>query len=49
LKKGSEQCDDANTALNDGCDSGCLVENFWTCNTVPDPSTCTPICGDGIL
>ncbi len=31
----------------DGCGSTCLTESGWSC-TAP-PSTCTTICGDGIL
>jgi len=42
---GDETCDDLNASGSDGCDSGCKVEEGWTC-----PGTggaCTAICGDG--
>ena len=33
----------------DGCSSTCQVETGWTCSNSAMPSTCTPICGDGIV
>jgi len=31
----------------DGCDYQCKVESGWTCSGFP--STCSPICGDGVV
>jgi cysteine-rich repeat protein len=42
---GNEECDDGNTSPDDGCDGSCVVETGWDCTG--QPSTCTPICGDG--
>jgi len=46
----SEQCDDGNLVIGDGCDSTCQIEPGWYC----DPPTaanmtshCYTICGDG--
>lgn len=41
-----EECDDDNTAGDDGCSSTCTLETGWSCNGTP--STCAPICGDGL-
>ncbi|MFA5800314.1 MAG: DUF4215 domain-containing protein [Candidatus Peribacteraceae bacterium] len=46
-KEGAEQCDDGNTAPNDGCSNTCSIESGWTC-TGTSPSTCSPVCGDGL-
>lgn len=43
---GNEQCDDGNTAANDGCSATCTVESGWAC-TGTNPSTCSTTCGDG--
>jgi cysteine-rich repeat protein len=45
---GAEECDDANRRDNDGCSAACTIETGWTCKG-SRPSTCTPICGDGLL
>ena len=37
----TEQCDDMNTAFDDGCSSVCQVEPGWTC--VGTPSVCSAI------
>jgi cysteine-rich repeat protein len=53
-----EQCDDGNTADDDGCNSICEVEAGWQCSASSETdaetdagialgSMCTPICGDG--
>lgn len=42
-----EECDDGRSADGDGCSSACAVETGWTC--AGEPSTCTPICGDGLV
>ena len=36
-----ETCDDANTAIGDGCTAECTVETGWTC--VGMPSQCDPL------
>jgi cysteine-rich repeat protein len=41
----SETCDDRNTKTGDGCYQ-CAIEPGWMCS---GPSTCAPVCGDGIL
>ncbi|CAE7765145.1 unnamed protein product, partial [Symbiodinium sp. CCMP2456] len=50
----SQECDDGNLLLADGCDSSCHVEVGWTCRSyVYGPtnatSLCSPICGDGMI
>ena len=47
INQASEACDDGNTDLGDGCDAACGVETGWSC--LGAPSTCTPICGDGLI
>ena len=42
---GSEQCDDGNTEISDGCTPFC--RKVPTCGT--GPGACTPPCGDGLL
>lgn len=44
----SEGCDDQNTNNLDGCSSTCTIEAGWNCYNTPNPSTCIPICGDGM-
>lgn len=46
-----EQCDDSNTINGDGCDSNCMIEYGYGCNSPSwdQRSTCKPICGDGIV
>lgn len=45
--EGGEQCDDGNTAPNDGCSLGCAVDNGWACTG--EPSACqAERCGDGV-
>ncbi len=43
--QGSEQCDDGNLDINDGCTPSC--RKVPTCGT--GPGACTPPCGDGLL
>lgn len=43
---GSEECDDGNLALGDGCNSGCKVEEKSKCSG--EPSECER-CGNGII
>ena len=38
-----EECDDGNTADNDGCSMLCAIENNYECNNTMAPSVCTPI------
>jgi fibro-slime domain-containing protein len=45
MMQGSEQCDDGNVEINDGCTSSC--RKVPTCGT--GPGACTPPCGDGLL
>src|SRR5690349_14360378 len=40
-----EECDDGNTAPDDGCNTACGVEDGWAC--AGSPSVCTESCGDG--
>ena len=42
----SEECDDGNRDVDDGCSANCRVEEGWLCDGAP--STCVPICGDGL-
>jgi fibro-slime domain-containing protein len=42
---GSEQCDDGNNEISDGCTPAC--RKVPTCGT--GPGACTPPCGDGLL
>ncbi|CAK67082.1 unnamed protein product (macronuclear) [Paramecium tetraurelia] len=35
-----EQCEDANTDNNDGCNSNCEIEKFWKCYFVDSLSVC---------
>lgn len=45
-----EQCDDANTAVEDGCSDGCEVELGWACyEPTGGASTCMNTCGDGLV
>ena len=44
----AEECDDANTYINDGCNAACKVEDGWKCQGVGEGS-CSTVCGDGIL
>jgi fibro-slime domain-containing protein len=46
--RGSEQCDDGNTADNDGCSAMCQVETGWQCTAPGRPCTAKQ-CGDGVL
>ena len=40
------ECDDGNTATEDGCDDSCMIEEGWICSGAP--SDCTE-CGNGVL
>jgi cysteine-rich repeat protein len=42
-----EACDDSNAAAGDGCGATCAVEGGYAC--MGAPSTCSPVCGDGML
>jgi cysteine-rich repeat protein len=44
-----EECDDQNTASNDGCGEACNVESGWECDVEVEPSVCQRICGNGHL
>ena len=44
-----EACDDGNLADGDGCSAACAVERGWACDNTSEPTTCTPVCGDGLL
>ena len=41
-----EECDDANTALDDGCSDVCAIEEGWDCN---EADGCVEDCGDGFV
>ena len=45
----SEQCDDGNTANNDGCSRICQIEANWNCPTAGKPCEYAGTCGNGIL
>ena len=47
LYSAEEECDDANTDPNDGCNGSCNVEDSHTC-TSDSPSVCTSRCGNGV-
>lgn len=44
-------CDDGNTNSNDGCTSTCAIEAGWSCTvgSLTTASTCSEVCGDGII
>ncbi len=43
-----EECDDGNTQADDGCDGNfCFAETGFACAGAP--STCSAICGDGLI
>jgi len=42
-----EECDDKNTASNDGCSASCRVETDWACPKFGEPCVSTVVCGDG--
>ena len=47
-----EDCDDGNKKSGDGCSSGCVVEDGWTCSDAGEPcekksDADTDVCGDG--
>ena len=46
-----EGCDDDDLDDGDGCSASCQIEDGWSCDTVLEPSVCTPDggCGDGAL
>ncbi len=51
---GEEQCDDGNTASDDGCSSACAIEDGWKCEQAGQPCTEADVnpsdgCGDGTL
>lgn len=41
-----EKCDDGATSNGNGCSSTCTLETGYSCEDLP--STCSPVCGDGI-
>jgi len=43
---GFENCENGNAIDGDGCSSLCVIEAGWNCTGTP--TSCTPICGDGI-
>jgi len=43
-----EQCDDGNTASDDGCSDVCEVEAGWICEVPAEPCR-EPYCGDGYI
>lgn len=42
-----EECDDGNTASEDGCSSDCSIESGWVC--YPGEPCRQPRCGDGYI
>jgi cysteine-rich repeat protein len=40
LVEDSEECDDANLIDGDGCDTACLIEPQYRCDSTPPPSVC---------
>ncbi|MDD5074586.1 MAG: DUF4215 domain-containing protein [Candidatus Peribacteraceae bacterium] len=46
LIEGSEECDDGNSSLGDGCSPFCEYESGYAC--AGEPSRCSSVCGDGI-
>ena len=50
--EGTEVCDDGNNADNAGCKTDCSGAMLgYTCSggNITTASTCTPLCGDGII
>jgi fibro-slime domain-containing protein len=45
----SEQCDDGNTASNDGCSTTCQLEANYVCPNPGQPCVSTVTCGDGVV
>ncbi len=45
----SEQCDDGNHALGDGCSSICQIECRLSCGSCGPAGLCLHLCGDGVL
>ena len=43
-----EECDDGNSASNDGCSSSCQIEKGWSCPT-PGAACVAAKCGDGVV
>eukprot|EP00347_Sterkiella_histriomuscorum_P013733 403363576 len=43
-----EECDDCNTAKNDGCNNLCEIETGYMCFVKVDGSICKERCGDGL-
>lgn len=43
LRRGSEECDDGNTASKDGCSHACVVEGTYTC--LREHANAADICG----
>jgi len=43
LIESGEECDDANTAVGDGCDGKCAVEQCWNCVANAAPTTTAPV------
>lgn len=46
---GMFECDDGNTASNDGCSYNCMIEEGFICTAgnATKASVCSEICGDG--
>ncbi len=49
ILESGEQCDDGNTASNDGCSSTCVVETGWTCPTPGAACQKTAYCGNSVV
>ncbi|MEM6957239.1 MAG: DUF4215 domain-containing protein, partial [Myxococcota bacterium] len=47
----TEECDDGNTAADDGCSTQCEIEDGYVCfeETVGGQSRCLETCGDGLI
>ena len=51
MRVGSEECDDGNRGMYDGCSSSCTVECGFTCSVGDAGSSgdsCVATCGDGV-
>ena len=44
-----ETCDDTNSAVGDGCNASCQVDESWICSEAGGPDSCSSVCGDGFV
>ena len=51
IRQGTEQCDDGNLTVGDGCSANCTVELGWSCSRsgLMQPDRCNQGCGNGTV